>query len=459
MLDYSYYPFKNDLENIGADDFLCLKSVSEGWYIDYKVQGLKIPEFAKHLSGFANQYGGWLFIGVEESSDGTRTASKFPGIPKDQLEKVSRDIREAAAAHVNPEVLYEEHIVSGPIEEIGLADGYCVLIIGIPMSLNTPHIHSSGRIYRRLSDQSKPKEETDRFILDELWRRGVKHQEKLTRFLTNIPDLPDAQSDTAWVHIYLRPAQHQVGPEKKLSFKDFSKIIKNKEGDVFGVWSPMQALQTTANGYLARQIEGNDPSLATLSFRWWHDGRARLDIPLNSYDFEAFTKMSGKHKYVEEFCSLARIQGYSKIKVVDYSLLTQALASLANLYLQILNFTGDKRDTYSCFTLRNVFFTSPYVDSELFLERARVNSIPITTDNIISVPSEPKEENMFSHDFSSRDVDFTSHEKYQPVPYLYSAPIFYKIFRSVGIISSQGEFTKDTEAWGFDKVNSYPKDS
>ncbi len=457
MLDYSYFPFKNNLERIGAEDLLRLKSVSEGWYIDYKSQGIKISDFAKHLSGFANQYGGWLFIGIEESSDGTRTASKFPGIPKSDLEKVSTDIREAAAAHVNPEILYEEHIVSGPIEEIGLASNYCILIIGIPMSLNTPHIHSSGRIYRRLADQSKPKEETDRFILDELWRRGAKHQKKITQFLKSLPDLPEAQSDTAWAHIYFRPAQHQVGPEKKLSFKEFSEIIKNEEGDALGVWSPMQALQTTANGYFARQIAGNDPSLATLSFRWWHDGRARLDIPLNSYDLKEFADMNGKHKYVEEFCGLARIQGYSKIKIVDYSLLTQTLASLSNLYLQVLNFTGDERDTYSCFTLRNVFFTSPYVDSELFMERARVNSIPITTDNVISVPSEPREENMFLHTFSSRNVDFTSQEKYQPIPYLYTAPIFYKIFYSVGVVSSQGEFTKDMEAWGFDKVDSYQK--
>ena len=338
MLDYSYYPFKNNLENIGADDLLRLKSVSEGWYIDYKVQGLKIPDFAKHLSGFANQYGGWLFIGVEESSDGTRTAARFPGIPNDQLEKVSRDIREAAAAHVNPEVLYEERIISGPIEEIGLANGYCILIVGIPMSLNTPHIHSSGRIYRRLADQSKPKEETDRFILDELWRRGTNHQEKVTHFLKTIPDLPDAQSDMAWAYIYLRPAQHQVGPERKFSFDDFSRIIKNKDVSALGVWCPMQALQTTADGYLARQIDGNDPSLATLSFRWWHDGTARLDIPLNSYDFDSFSEVRDKHKYVDDFCELARRQGYSNIKIVDYSLLAQALASLANFYLQILNF-------------------------------------------------------------------------------------------------------------------------
>ncbi len=158
MLNYSYYPFKKELEKIDAEDLLLLKEVSEGWYIDYKVKGLKVIDLAKHMSAFANQYGGWLILGVEESSDGSRTPSEFVGMPKADLEKVSRDIREASAAHVNPEILYEEKVIDGPLEQIGLVEGKSILILGIPMSHNTPHIHSSGRIYRRLADQSKPKE-------------------------------------------------------------------------------------------------------------------------------------------------------------------------------------------------------------------------------------------------------------------------------------------------------------
>lgn len=453
MLSYSYYPFKNSLEEIDSCDLLNLKFVSEGWYIDYKEKGIKVSDFAKHLSAFANQYGGWLLVGIKENSDGSRTASEFPGIPNNELEKVLRDIRESAAAHVNPEVLYEEKVINGPIEEVGLIDGNSILIIGIPMSLNTPHIHSTGRIYRRLADQSKPKEETDRFILDDLWKRGNDHQVKTTQFLTKIPDLPNSQSCSPWVHIYFKPAEHQLGPDAKLSFGDFSKIVKNKEKDVLGVQCPMQALQTTADGYLARQIEGKDPSLATLSFRWWHDGTARFDIPLSLFDLDGFLDTHSTNNYAKTFCHLADRLGYSNIKIVDYSLLVQAVASLTNLYIQILNFTGDRRDTCSCFTLRNVFHTSPYVDSELFLKRIQEDSIPLTTDDVITIPQEPKESNMFVHSYSSRDVDFTSQTEYQPIPYLYSIPIFYHIYQSVGIVSSLDDFTEDAEAWGFNKIN------
>ena len=108
MLNYSYYPFKNKLDNLNYTDLKGLEQVAEGWYIDYKRQGLKIIDYAKHISGFANQYGGWLIIGIDESSNGKRTAEKFLGVSLDEVEKISTELREAVSAHINPEVLYEE---------------------------------------------------------------------------------------------------------------------------------------------------------------------------------------------------------------------------------------------------------------------------------------------------------------------------------------------------------------
>lgn len=456
MLKYSYYPFNKILEEIDANDLLLLKEVSEGWYIDYKVQGLKIVDFAKHISAFANQYGGWLILGVNESADDSRTASEFVGVKKTELEKISRDIREASAAHINPEVLYEERVVEGPIEEIGLTVDRSILIIGIPMSHNTPHIHSSGRIYRRLADQSKPKEETDRYILDDLWKRGNEKQKKITEFLTHIPTLPDSQSEAPWVHIYFKPAQGQLGPSKHLSFSDFSSIVRNTNSKVVGVHAPMQGVNSTADGYVARQIEGNDPSLSTLTLRWWHEGIARFDIPLNLFDLEGFFETHVKNKYGEDYCKLAFQSGFSNIKIVDYSVFVQAVSSLANCYLHMLNVTEDSRDVYSCFTLRNVFHTSPFVDSGEFIKRAGEYSIPVTIDQNIVMPREPSEENMFFHGRAEPHVNFESHEEYQPVPYVFSMPVVYQIFKAAGIISNIDELAKDTEAWGFSKINYAP---
>jgi len=453
LLNYSYYPFDNKLENLKGNDLALLRQIAEGWYIDYKVQGLKIPEFAKHLSAFANQFGGWLIIGVSENNDGSRTASEFPGIDKSDVEKISRDIREASAAHINPEVLYEEKVIEGPINEIGLNKGKSIIIIGIPMSLNTPHIHSSGRIYRRLADQSKPKEEVDRYILDDLWKRGNNHRNKKTEFLTKIPRLPDSQSDSPWVHIFFSPSESQLSPSVKLKFDEFSQIVTNSDQSILGVHAPMQAINTTSDGFIARQIKGNDPSLASLSIRWWHDGSVRLDIPLNAYDFSSFLDTHEKNKYAKQYCDLACDAGYKQIKIVDYSIFVQAAASLTNCYIHMLNATNDKRDVYSCFSLRNVFHTSPYVDSESFMNRINKFSLPLTMDQDIRVPKEPSEENMFFHDSKKRDIDYSNNKEYLALPFLYCWPVVFRLFESTGIITDLDTFAKDIESWGFNKIN------
>lgn len=453
MLKYSYYPFKNDLENVDESDLILLKNVSEGWYIEYKSQGLKIPDFAKHLAAFANQYGGWLIIGISESNDGNRTAEDFKGIPNSEIDRVSRDIREASAAHISPEVLYEEKIVQGPIENIGLNADFSILIIGIPMSNNTPHIHSSGRIYRRLADQSKPKEETDRYILDELWKRGKTHQDEIIRFFRNIPELPEVQQSTPWVHIYFKPAEGQPGPKKKLTFNDFSKIIRNKNHEVDGMHAPMQAIYTTVGGYIARQTSKNNPNLALLTFRWWNDGRARLDIPLNQYDLDSFSENKERYKYSAQYCNLARELGYEDTKVVDYSILLLAAACLTNVYIHMLEHIEDDRDTYSCFTVRNVFHTSPYIDTISFINRLKNNSIPLTHERSISRPFSPTESNMFFHKKSNRDKRLAEDEFNNLRPIIFSMSVIYTILESVGVENDPEQFIEDREAWGFEHLN------
>lgn len=453
MLRYSYYPFKNSLEKVDGSDLILLKEVAEGWYIDYKVQKLKIEAYAKHLSAFANQYGGWLIIGVRENNDGSRTAAEFPGIYKDDIEKISRDLREAAAAHVNPEVLYEENIIDGPIDEIALEDERSIIIVGIPRSVNTPHIHSSGRIYRRLADQSKPKEETDRYILDDLWKRGNENQKTITKFLTQTPGLPERQSGTPWVYVYYKPSEGQLPPENILAFEEFVRIVTNTDDNILGVQVPMQAVHTTPNGYVARQIKGNDPSLASLSINWWHDGTVRLDVPLNTYNFSNFLETHENNKYAKQYCSLAHDSGYQEIKIVDYSIFTQVVASLTNYYLYMLNSIEDKRDIYSCFTIKNVFYTSPYVDSDDFIKRIKKFSLPLTMEKNIVIPGEPTEDTMFFHSAKWRSGDYADHDEQLKRQFQFSSPVVYRILNSVGLFSDVDTFASDIESWGFEKVH------
>ena len=118
MNSYKYNPFNKEIHSLNGEDLFVLKSVSEGWYIDYKQELIQLKNISKHLSSFANQYGGWLFFGIKESKN--KCAGEFSGIPCDEVEDARTSIREAASAHSNPEIYYEEIIINGPVENIGL---------------------------------------------------------------------------------------------------------------------------------------------------------------------------------------------------------------------------------------------------------------------------------------------------------------------------------------------------
>ena len=453
MYTYIFNPFRKTLNEIKAEDLLVLRDVSEGWYVDYKKEGITTRDFAKHLSAFSNQYGGLLFIGICEADDGSRKAATFAGFPREKLELLSGQIRDAAITHASPPVIYEEHVIEGPSQEIGLPKGNLILIIGVPQGDNPPYIHSSGRIYRRLADQSKPKEETDRYILDDLWRRGKEIRSNISKFLTNTPELPEAQKDNVWAFIYIIPKLDFPDPIKELTFEKFRFYTAQSKESVAGVSLPMQSVYSARGGYIARQIEKNDPGLATLALRWWHGGIARLEIPINTWPVNIFLENSKIHRYAQMFLSKVYEQGFKNISICDFSLLIQCIAGLSNIFCHLRKEINDNRPVYATYELRNVFYKVPFVDSMKFIERCTSNGIPVIQDRVIKHSENPYFDNMLSLP-NPEEVSYNSDgDKIQMYPYMFAAPIAYHILSAVGILLEVRQIVEDLEIWGHHKVN------
>lgn len=451
MYTYSFNPFRKSISEIQTQDLAVLKDVAEGWYVDYKKEGIKTKDFAKHISAFSNQYGGFLIIGIREAEDGSRKAGAFVGVAEEQLASLSLQIREAAVSHVSPPVLYEERAFLGPCEAINLPANKAILIVGIPQGNNPPYIHSSGRIYRRLADQSKPKEETDRYILDDLWRRGKEGRDNLAQFLTKTPELPAAQENSTWAFVTLLPNIDFPDPEINLSFEKFRlHTVECKR--ILGPSMPMQSVYSAQGGYFARQVDKNHPCLACPGLRWWHGGVARLEIPINTFSIQDFIGQQGRHKYAEAFVLEVIRQGFKDVEICDFSILLLCLASLSNMYRHLLKETGDNRPIYATYELRNVFYRLPFFDSMKYLERCSALGIPVIQDRITRYPTKPYLDNMLSLPGSETAADMSSEDGIQFYPYVFITPIAYHILSAAGVFTDVDDVT-DAEIWGHDKAN------
>lgn len=391
----SFNPFGKELSEITTSDLAVLKEVSEGWYIEYKRQGIQLKDIAKQISSFANQFGGYLFFGIEESQDSNKRAEFFPGIEIRDAEKLSIRIREATATHVSPDVYYEEKILIGPCRKIDLNEGKAIIVIDIPASFDPPHIHSSGRIYMRHADQSKPKELVDRYEYDRLIDKQERTRKYVSKFFNDIPELPEQQAHSPFVYVYLTPNPYVPLSDKNLSFEQFCSCVKDFSED-FGDNVPMQMVHPVKGGFFAKQTEGNDPTLSWAAIRYWHNRTIRFDIPIRYGTLkDLFGPRNGnKYKHTAPFVEEYFNQGFKETTICDYSHVTLIMRSMCNMYLHMIDALDDKASFLSTFIIKNVFNTVPYLDTERYADHCSEYGIPVTNENIIKYMEKPYYDNM-----------------------------------------------------------------
>jgi hypothetical protein len=441
MYSYAFNPLKKILEETTAEDLIGLRQIAEGWYVDYKAEGLNVSDLGKHMSAFSNQYGGWLYFGVKEAPDGSRLADSFPGIATEQVHALSLRVREAASAHVSPPLLYEERLVSGPCEKIGLAEGRAILILGIPQGVDPPYIHSSGRIFRRLSDQSKPEAEKDRYALDRLIERGREFRNRIAERLRRTPELRSEQRDSTFVYIHLAPDLRLPEPKAKLSITQFRDICNNKEDAQGSISIPLDQVHASEFGFVGRQIEDNDPEFARLGMRWWHNGIARLDIPVNVWPLERFKSEPPRYRHSSEFVRELSAQRLFSREICDFAFLVQAVAALTNLYVRLRESTGDFRPLYAACEMRNLFYRVPFFNSARYIDKCRRDGVPLLMERVIAFPERPYFDNMFLlldpfTGFGASDSDPISSDA---LPYLRVHALTHWMFSSIGVVADVEE--------------------
>ncbi len=375
-----YSPFRKALHELDASDLINLKDTSEGWYVEFKAILPNAKSIAKSLSSFANTYGGWLFYGVAEDSHKGVKSYTFPGIPVGDAAEAEQKIAQAVIHHVSPNVTFDHRILSGPVKKIKLPKDKCIIAIEIPQGADAPYVHSSGRIYRRVASHSDPTPETDRHLLDLLWRRGDQRRKALAELLEEEPEISEGEENVSYLELFILPDLfNEKNLISRIDFTKFSELMSYK-GDHFG-GIPFDNTFTFPGGFIARHISTNDPYNLLFSWKYKRDCSSKITIPLSSVklgEYENPIEFLSGYDYGESFAKEIQRANFEAGWVIDLSLLYHILAQIARYHAQMMKIEEIDPSYYVKARIQNVWRRIPFLDKSEYLDFVMKYGFPIS---------------------------------------------------------------------------------
>lgn len=381
--------FDKPLHELSVNDLLMLRKVSEGWYVEYKERCNDIDAAAKSLSAFANSYGGWLFYGIRENSDGTRTAETFPGIAAADVAKVEEWLQQAARTRIVPSPFFEHRVLLGPDPTVGLAEDRAIMAVRVPMGNNPPYVHANGRIYRRIADASDPKAETDRHLLDLLWQRSWQAKQKFTDFVKReLPGHSPEEEHVPYVRLFffLDP-WNERGIRSTLSFKRFRDVMTASNSDQPSL--PLDNFFTMSNGFVARQTKDNNPYYRVLTWQHYSNLTTEITIPLNrisltpSAQLYSFMNTYGHGSNLVKLCNDC---GLTSVHLIDLSQLYLILRCLLMRLFRVYEAENANGSIYVKANITGIWRHVPFIDLPSFSDHIQTCGIPVIQEDRCFAP-------------------------------------------------------------------------
>ena len=382
-------PFDKQLSDVLADDLATLKNVYEGWYVEYKSDLVKPRALAKSLSSFANQYGGWIFLGVSEDKD-SHTATRFSGISNSAVPQALESLKNASKDLLNPAVFYDHRVFKGPIQSIGLREGHSIILVRVPQGPDSPYVHADGRVYRRIADSSDPKPEADRSTLDLLYERGALARNRLEDRIMRSPVVSKDEEDECFAHFNILSDPYEVmGHRYDKGFPEFSNAITAKDGNaLFDI--PFDNIFTTSGGFIARQTTNQAPYNRLFTWEFSRNCHSFISLPIPTLVVDPSYPSDGTlanysigNRFLERLAD-ARFEGASK--VLDLNVLLKASMAIIGRHRSIVGQASVNGPFYIKVRLENIWRKIPFVDLPEYLDHISEYGIPINQETDVLVP-------------------------------------------------------------------------
>jgi len=394
----NFSPFGKPLREVEAIDLEKLRYVSEGWYVEYKREEPNASALAKSLAAFANTYGGWLFLGVEEESKEHAVAGSFPAVPREAVDACLQRIRKCAADHLNPTPHFETKVVWGPVPELVIPEDRAVICAWVPQSPAAPHVHKSGHIYRRVADGSEPRPENDRFMLDQMWRRGDEVRRFHIDWAEKDPEFSAGESECPFVRLMFTPDPWR----QRDLYIDDEEAVRNVLQQATAVVSalPFDTVYTSADGFIGRQLTNNEIGTMGVTWRLRRDLVSDVIIPLQVLKWtneDDLSEWLRGYEHVPEFiAALRRQKKGGATRLVDLNFLFNILIGVIEIQDRLLALGGWSEAYHFRTRLLGAWRTVPFLDVPAVMERFKNYGVPMCLDRVASFPLRSTPQNMLT---------------------------------------------------------------
>lgn len=398
----NYSPFLKPLDELVIDDLVALKTVHEGWYVEYKETVPNPQSIAKSVSAFANTHGGYLFYGVREKSKEDNVAGEFPGIAHNDIQAMSERIRQAICAHSVPEPHFHVKVLSGPSQVLGLTDDRSIICIHVPWSARAPHIHKSGVVYRRVSDSSEPTAENDRHALGELFKRSDKLLDMYRSWYERDPNFSDAEKNHPYIRLLVTfdPWRERL-PWLGLTTPEIRKLFNPADKTAT---LPFDTIYSMKEGVIARQTTGNGLDSLTLTWALRRDLTSEILVPIPYVRAQSEQnpeiELTG-YEQEDRFIKIIQQQKYSSLAVLDLNQLYPILIGIFETLDRFARAANWKHGLAATFKILNADRACPFIDLAHVMDRYEKLGIPVAL-NLMSSLSE--------HHHPDKFIEFKSHE-------------------------------------------------
>ena len=374
-----YRPFADHLDEVAPEDLARLTDVHEGWYVEYKREMIGNRELAKSLSSFANQYGGWLFLGVEEDAV-NNVAASFPGIPDTEVQTAIESIRSAAKDLLQPPPFYNVRVFAGPINAIGLREGHSIIVAHVPEGPDCPYIHNDGRIYMRVGDSSQPKYVTDKATFELLARKGQDARSRLEERVTWSPMTSQAEENQPFIHLSILSDPYEVmGHWFDGGFGGFVEAMSG-----FGL--PFDNIFSSHDGFVARQIGRNGANRRVLTWHFSRNCHSFVTIPVPTMSLDTENPIWNEYSIGNRFVSRLVDSDLTYGRVLDLNATIDLIGHVMRRHRILAGNANIGGPFFLRASVENVWRTIPFIDHSKYLEHIEDFGYPLVQETDMIVP-------------------------------------------------------------------------